>query len=84
MESSTATPGVDATGSRTIADMFGLAAEKFGDHPAARSKDGDGWADASYRDAGEIVSEIGRGLIDLGLSRERVAISAPRAPNGPG
>ena len=75
MESSTATPGVDATGSRTIADMFGLAAEKFGDHPAARSKDGDGWADVSYRDAGEIVSEIGRGLIDLGLQPgERVAI----------
>ncbi len=75
MESSIATPGADTTGSRTIADMFGLAAEKFGDRPAARFKDGEGWADVSYREAGEIVSEIGRGLIDLGLQPgERVAI----------
>ena len=75
MESSIATPGADATGSRTIADMFGLAAEKFGDRPAARFKDGEDWADVSYREAGEIVSEIARGLIDLGLQPgERVAI----------
>jgi long-chain acyl-CoA synthetase len=66
---------VDATGSRTIADMFGRAAEQFGDRPSARFKDGDGWAEVTYREAGEIVSEIGRGLIDLGLQPgERVAI----------
>jgi long-chain acyl-CoA synthetase len=75
MESSTAAPVAETTGSRTIADMLALAAEKFGDNTAARYKDGDEWVDVSYREVGEIASEIARGLIDLGLQPgERVAL----------
>ena len=66
MESSTATVA-EATGSATIADMMGIAAEKFADRPAVRFKRGEEWADASYAEVGTIVSEAARGLIDLGL-----------------
>src|SRR3954449_13121458 len=63
------------TGSLTIAGMVGLAAERFGEQPAARFKrDGD-WTDVSYTTLGETVSEIARGLIDLGLAAgDRVAL----------
>jgi long-chain acyl-CoA synthetase len=47
--------------------MLAIAAEKFADQTAAKIKSGDGWVDVSYRETGEIVSEIARGLIDLGL-----------------
>ena len=56
MESSTAAP--QSTGSRTIADMMGLAAERYGDHTALTFKRGDEWAEVSYRELGEVVSEI--------------------------
>jgi long-chain acyl-CoA synthetase len=66
MESSTA--ATESTGSRTIADLMGLAAERHADRTAATFKRGDEWAEVSYRELGEIVSEIARGLIDLGLA----------------
>jgi long-chain acyl-CoA synthetase len=65
MESSTAAP--ESTGSRTIADLMGLAAERHGDQTAATFKRGDEWVEVSYREVGDVVSEIARGLIDLGL-----------------
>jgi long-chain acyl-CoA synthetase len=75
MEYSTAAPVVETTGSTTIADMLGIAADKFADRSAAKIKSGDAWVDISYRETGEIVSEIARGLIDLGLQPgERVAV----------
>ncbi|MSX02581.1 MAG: AMP-binding protein [Actinobacteria bacterium] len=55
------------TGSKTIADMLPLAAAKYGERPAVRHKVGDEWIDVSFAEIGEIVSEIGRGLIDIGL-----------------
>jgi long-chain acyl-CoA synthetase len=79
MESSTATP--QSTGSRTIADMMSLAAARYGDRTAVTFKRGDEWAEASYREVGEIVSEIARGLIDLGLAPgERVAVLCTTRP----
>jgi long-chain acyl-CoA synthetase len=79
MESSTATP--ESTGSRTIADMMGLAAERYGDRTALTFKRGDEWAEVSYRELGEIVSEIARGLIDLGLAPgERAAVLCTTRP----
>ena len=79
MESSTAAR--ESTGSRTIADMMGLAAERFGDHPALTFKRGDEWAEVSYREVGEIVSEVARGLIDLGLAPgERAAVLCSTRP----
>ena len=63
------------TGSRTIADIVSLAAERFGEQPAARFKRDGEWTDLSYTALSEIVSEIARGLIDLGLAAgERVAL----------
>ena len=79
MESSTAAP--ESTGSRTIADMMSLAAEKHSDRSAVMFKSGDEWAEVSYREVGEIVSEIARGLIDLGLAPgERAAVLCTTRP----
>jgi long-chain acyl-CoA synthetase len=76
MESSTASPAAaKSTGSATIADMLALAAERHGEHTAVRYKRDGAWQDVSYRELGEIASEIGRGLIDLGLEPgDRVAL----------
>jgi long-chain acyl-CoA synthetase len=72
MQESTTSRG---TGSATIADIVGLAAERYGEQPAARFKRDGEWQDISYRELAEIVSELGRGLIDLGLQPgERVAL----------
>src|SRR5918996_1004116 len=79
MESSTAAP--ESTGSRTIADLMGLAAERFADRIAVTFKRGDEWAEVSYRELGEIVSEIARGLIDLGLAPgDRAAVLCTTRP----
>jgi long-chain acyl-CoA synthetase len=69
------------TGSRTIADLMGLAAAKFPDRPMIRRKVDGEWVDVSFAQAGEIASELGRGLIDLGLNPgERVCILANTRP----
>jgi long-chain acyl-CoA synthetase len=69
------------TGSKTMADLFGRAAEIHGDNPFARHKVGDEWQDVSYAQAWEIVREIGLGLIDLGVeSGDRVCILANTRP----
>jgi hypothetical protein len=76
MESSTAVPVHErATGSATIADLIGLAAERHAGNPAIRYKRDDAWRDISYAELGDIVSEVGRGLIDLGIEPgDRVAM----------
>jgi long-chain acyl-CoA synthetase len=72
MQESTTSHG---TGSATIADIVGLAAERYGEQPAARFKRDGEWRDISYREFAVAVSELGRGLIDLGLQPgERVAL----------
>jgi long-chain acyl-CoA synthetase len=79
MESSTAAPS--STGSSTIADLMGLAVERYADQPAVSFKRGDEWVDLSYREVGEIVSEVARGLIDLGLvPGDRAAILCSTRP----
>src|SRR3954451_2250415 len=63
------------TGAATIADIVSLAAERYGVQPAARFKRDGEWTDVSYAELGETVSEIARGLIDLGLAAgDRVAL----------
>jgi len=72
MQESTTSRG---TGSATIADIVGLAAERYGEQPAARFKRDGEWQDMSYRELADTVSELARGLIDLGLQAgERVAL----------
>ena len=75
MQQATAGSAHGGTGSATIADIVGLAAERYGDQPAARFKRDGEWAELSYREFAQAVSEIARGLIDLGLQPgERVAL----------
>jgi long-chain acyl-CoA synthetase len=82
MESSTAVPvHARATGSTTIADLIGLAAERHAGTPAARHKRDGAWHDVSYAELGEIVSEVGRGMIDLGIEPgDHVAILCTTRP----
>jgi long-chain acyl-CoA synthetase len=82
MESSTALAAHErATGSTTIADLIELAAERYGDSPAIRYKQHGEWKDVGYAELGAIVSEVGRGLIDLGIEPgDRVAILCTTRP----
>ncbi len=69
------------TGSKTMADMGLLAAQKFGDATAISHKVGDEWVKISYADFGRAHSEVGRGLIDLGLQPgDKVAILSHSRP----
>src|SRR3954452_1519695 len=76
MQESTAAPTPQfGTGSVTIADIVGLAAERYGEQPAARFKRDGEWCNVSFTQLHETVSEISRGLIDLGLQAgDRVAL----------
>jgi long-chain acyl-CoA synthetase len=70
-----------STGSRTIADLVGCAAEQFTDRVAVRHKvDGD-WRDVTYAEVGDVVREIGLGLIDIGIAPgERVSLLCNTRP----
>src|SRR5262245_25817682 len=66
---------VTATGSTTIADLLPRAATLFADRCAQRHKVDGTWVDVSFGELGTSVSEIGRGLIDLGVQPgDRVSI----------
>ena len=76
-----ATAVSQSTGSKTIADLLPRAAEKYASQPAVSFKRDGEWHDVTYAQLGEIVSEIGRGLIDLGIEpHERVCILANTRP----
>jgi long-chain acyl-CoA synthetase len=78
MEASTA---ASATRSLTIADVLPRAVAEHPDHPAVRFKREGAWQDVTYAQVGEIVQEIGLGLIDLGVEPgERVCILANTRP----
>jgi long-chain acyl-CoA synthetase len=85
MEATTAaatTPNAAATtGSRTIADLVPDAARQFAERTAVRCKRDGAWQDVSYAELGQIVQEVGLGLIDLGIQAgERVCILANTRP----
>jgi long-chain acyl-CoA synthetase len=85
MEATTAstTQELQSTGSKTIADLLPRAAELHADRVATKwlDKASGEWRDATFREAGEIVSEIGRGLIDLGIQHgDRVALLCNTRP----
>jgi long-chain acyl-CoA synthetase len=69
------------TGSKTIADLLPLAAERYGDAPAQRFRVGDEWKDVSYAQLGETVREAALGLVDLGIQQgEKISILAHTRP----
>jgi long-chain acyl-CoA synthetase len=69
------------TGSRTIADLMARAGQRYADRPLVRHKVDGAWVEVSFAQAAEIVSEIGRGLIDLGLAPgDRVCILSGTRP----
>jgi len=75
MQETTAGPAHGGTGSVTIADIVSLAAERYGERPAARFKRDGEWREVSFAELGATVSEIARGLVDLGLAQgDRVAL----------
>jgi long-chain acyl-CoA synthetase len=80
MEAGTAsTPS--GTGAKTMAGLAAVAAKQHAGRPALRHKVGDDWVDISYDDLGTAVSEVARGLIDLGIERgDRVSILANTRP----
>jgi long-chain acyl-CoA synthetase len=69
------TTPAQGTGSKTIADLCARAAEQYADRVAIKQKVDGAWQDVTFAQLGEIVTEIGLGLVALGLEPgERVAI----------
>jgi long-chain acyl-CoA synthetase len=81
MESS-ATSAVDAsTGSKTIADLLTLAADRYRERVAVRVKRDGSWQDVTYGDVGEIADEVALGLVALGIAPgDRVCILCRTRP----
>ena len=69
------------TGATTMAGLAAAAAASYGRDPALMHKAGDEWATVSYEELGEAVSEVARGLVDLGVGHgDRVAILSHTRP----
>src|SRR3954447_13072105 len=83
MEAGTAsTPSSSSgTGATTMAGLAAVAAKHHAGKPALRHKVDDQWVDIDYADLGTAVSEVARGLIDLGIGRgDRVSILGNTRP----
>src|SRR3954463_295360 len=81
MEAGTASTPSGSTGVTTMAGLAAVAAQQHAGKPALRHKVGDQWIDIDYADLGVAVSEVARGLIDLGIVRgDRVAILGNTRP----
>jgi long-chain acyl-CoA synthetase len=81
MEAGTVAPAAASTGSKTIADLMALAAERHGAHEAQRFKRDGEWHSVSYEELGRTVSEIARGLMDLGIAPgDRVSLLCATRP----
>src|SRR4051794_5198365 len=73
--------GTQQTGSRTIADLLPRAASTFANRTAVKHKVDGEWRDVTFAEVGNIVTEIGLGLIDLGIEPgERVSLLANTRP----
>ncbi len=70
-----------STGSKTIAGLIPRAVADHGTSVAIRYKRDGAWHDVSYVELGEVVQEIGLGLIDIGLEPgERICILGNTRP----
>jgi long-chain acyl-CoA synthetase len=69
------------THSQTLADLLPLAADAYGNAPAVRYKEGDGWVDRSFNQVREIVRPLALGLTELGVEKgDRVSILGNTRP----
>jgi long-chain acyl-CoA synthetase len=69
------------TRTKTIAAQVPAACDKHAGKVALKYKSGDEWKDVSYEELGATVSEVSRGLLDLGIQRgDRVAILSHTRP----
>jgi long-chain acyl-CoA synthetase len=76
-----ATATASTTGSQTIADLLPHTVSGHAARPAVRFKRDGAWHDVTYGELGDIVTEIGLGLIDLGIEPgERLSILANTRP----
>jgi long-chain acyl-CoA synthetase len=76
-----ATAMASTTGSQSIADLIPCSASAHAEQIAVRHKRDGEWHDVNYAQLGDIVNEIGLGLIDLGIQAgERVCILANTRP----
>jgi long-chain acyl-CoA synthetase len=65
----------------TVSRNTTRAAERFGDRPAARWKEGDEWREKTFSEVAELVDELALGLIALGIEAgDRVAVLANTRP----
>ena len=79
MEAGTAAS--QSTGSKTIADLMVCAAEQFADRVAVRHKVDGEWREVTFAEVGEVVREIGLGLIDIDIAPgERVSLLCNTRP----
>jgi len=70
-----------STGSRTIADLLPLAAERYGDRVAVQYKQDGAWHEVTTAQVAEIAQEIALGLLDLGVAPgDRVALLCRTRP----
>src|SRR5689334_18993555 len=61
----------------TVSTLPASAAERFGDRPAVRYKEGEEWRELSYTEAGKAIEEIALGLVSLGIEvGDRVCVLA--------
>jgi len=69
------------TGSRTMADLIGLATARHGGKPALMHKVGGEWVEVSYEQLEGMVRELALGLVDLGIEPgDRVSILSHTRP----
>jgi len=80
--SASATSGAEAsTGSKTIADLLPLAAERYGDRVAVQFKQDGAWHHVTVAGVAAIAQEIALGLIELGIRPgDRVSILCRTRP----
>jgi long-chain acyl-CoA synthetase len=80
--SASVSSGIEAsTGSKTIADLLPLAAERYGDRVAVKVKREGAWHDVTVAQVAAIAQEIGLGLVDLGVQPgDRVSILCRTRP----
>ena len=70
------------TGSRTIADLLPRAAQRFGDDVAVKHRSGEDWVDLTFAQIAAISTEIGAGLLALGIAPgDRVSIPGSPRPS---